>query len=75
MVFFEQNFADLKVVAIDSEISRTGAKVWSELERDGNMVPVLDLLIAATALTLDWALATFDRRYFRKIQGLEVIEL
>lgn len=38
-------------------------------------MPGVDLLIAATALTRGWPLATADFQDFRRIDGLELVEL
>lgn len=73
--FFDRVFGDVRVVPVDAEIGRTGARVWAELEQRGQTIPVLDLLIGATALTRGWALVTRDVRHFGRVSGLELIEV
>ena len=60
----------------DSVMHRYGHE-YAALRRQGNVVPDLDLLIAATALTYDFTLATRNARHFERIPGLkvEVVEL
>ena len=53
------------VVSLDMVI----AKLAGELRRK-NLVPGFDSIIAATALHLDAALATGNRKHFEKVKGL-----
>lgn len=50
------------------------ARVWAELESSGKMIGYYDLIVAATALEHGRVVATFNRRHFENIDGLEVIE-
>jgi predicted nucleic acid-binding protein len=38
------------------------------------MIGPHDLIVAATALHRDWAVATFNAAEFRHVDGLEVVE-
>jgi len=48
------------------------ARVRSLLRRQGNLIPDLDLLIAATALEHELVLLTRNRRHFERISQLRL---
>ena len=50
--------------------ARIYAEVWTTLQRKGVRIGAHDLMIAATAISLGWTVATLDLRDYRKIEGL-----
>lgn len=50
------------------------ARIWAQLESSGKMIGPYDLIVAATALERESALATFNKRHFANVAGLKVIE-
>lgn len=50
------------------------ARLWAELEASGKMIGYYDLIVAATALERGSQVATFNKRHFSQIKGLQVIE-
>jgi len=50
----------------------TFARLRSLLRRQGSLIPDLDLLIAATALSYDLTLLTRNRRHFQRIPDLKL---
>lgn len=48
------------------------ARERARLRRAGQLIPDMDLLIAATALTHDLELVTRNERHFRRVNGLRV---
>ena len=46
-----------------------------EYESRGVRVPLADLLIAVTAIELNFGVATSNLRHFQRIQDLRVVEL
>jgi len=50
--------------------ARIYAEVWATLQRKGVRIGAHDLMIAATAISLGWTVATLDLRDYRKIEGL-----
>ena len=50
------------------------AQIWAGLESSGKMIGAPDLVLAATALECDSAVATFNKRHFVLIPRLEIIE-
>lgn len=73
-----QNFVDFilelfPVIPFDLEVARTHARLWARLAATGQMMGAHDLLIAATALTLNYGVLTANEREFRRIAELTVI--
>jgi len=50
------------------------ARVWAELESSGNIAGPYDVIVAATALENGSSVATFNKRHFAGVAGLDVIE-
>ena len=69
----EQLLARFAIVDFDIEIARLHARLGADLAAKGTQVGAHDLIIAATALSLDYRLATRDRRSFPRIPGLDVV--
>ncbi len=75
LTFAEETIRRFEVLAFDLGAARAHAEIWTELARHGRMVGERDLLIAATAISHDYAVATRDLRSFPKIPGLRVLNL
>ena len=69
----EQLLTRFSIVDFDLEIARLHARLGADLAAKGAPVGAHDLIIAATALWLDYRIATRDRRSFPKIPGLDVV--
>jgi tRNA(fMet)-specific endonuclease VapC len=69
----ESVLATLTVVPFDLLIARAHAILSADLRSRGTAVGAHDLIIAATAVALGFAVATRDRRSFPKISGLRVL--
>jgi tRNA(fMet)-specific endonuclease VapC len=54
--------------------ARRHADVWAELVKRGTMIGAHDLLVGATALAHGHALATLNRREFKRVPGLVMRE-
>jgi len=50
------------------------ARLWAKLQTAGTMIGAYDLIVAATALERGSEVATFNKRHFSRVPGLEVIE-
>jgi predicted nucleic acid-binding protein len=55
--------------------TRRHAGLWAELARRGELIGPYDMLVAATALASDFALATLNRGEFERVPGLRLVEL
>ena len=69
----EDLLARFSIVAFDLEIARLHARLGADLAASGTQVGAHDLIIAATTLSLDYRLATRDRRSFPRIPGLDIV--
>ena len=72
----EQGFGDvvqtIDCLPWDSTISRRWAKLVVDLKQKGDKLPLLDSMIAATALQHDFTVATRNMRDFNKA-GVQVL--
>ena len=62
----------LPVLPFDLEAARVHAILARQLGRQGTPIGAHDLIIAATAVSGGYRVATRDRRSFARIDGLEV---
>ncbi len=69
----ERLLARLPVIAFDLAAARVHATLSADLRARGAVVGAHDLMIAATAVLLDYAVATRDLRSFPRIQGLKTL--
>ena len=70
--FVEQLLDRLPVVPFDLAAARVHARLAADLAAKGTAVGAHDLLIAATAVSIDFDVATRDLRSFPRISGLTV---
>lgn len=71
--FVEAVLASIPVIPLDLEVARVHARLDAELSAAGASVGDADLMIAATAVALDYRIATRDLRSFPKIKGLDLV--
>jgi tRNA(fMet)-specific endonuclease VapC len=64
----------LPIVPYTEQTAYHHARLWAELETAGKMIGPYDLIVAATALERQSALATFNKRHFANVKGLKLIE-
>lgn len=60
------------VIPVDLEVARIHAVLWAGLAERGEQIGAHDLLIAATARSLDYGVVTFNVREFERIADLTV---
>lgn len=72
--FVERLLDAIPVVPFDIDVARVHARLDAELSASGASVGAADLMIAATAVWLDYRLATRDLRGFPKIEGLDIVK-
>lgn len=71
--FVEAVLDSLRVVPFDIDVARVHAELDAELSAAGTPIGDADLMIAATAVWLDYRIATRDLRSFPRIKGLDII--
>ena len=72
--FIEELRAALTVYPYTAETAYMAGRIDREQTALGNIIPSIDLLIGATALSLGFSILTANPRHFRKIPGLSVID-
>ena len=70
--FVERWLTILPVLPFDLQAARVHATLAADLGRKGTPMGAHDLIIAATAVRLGYAVATCDRRSFNRVDGLAV---
>lgn len=68
----EEFLAEFPLLPLEPEVRRVYALQRVALERIGQMIGPLDMLIAAHALTLDATLVTNNVREFRRVKDLRI---
>lgn len=71
--FAEGVFHDLIVHPVSFEIAELAGRIEGEQAALGNIIDIEDLLIGATALHLDFEVATINVKHFQRIPGLKVV--
>jgi tRNA(fMet)-specific endonuclease VapC len=72
--WINKSFGRIEVVPLDAQIARVHSRLWARLTRAGTMIGPHDLIIAATAVSRRWSVATFNAKEFRRVRNLKVIE-
>lgn len=70
--FVEGVLTEIPIAAFGLDEARTHARLWAEMAARGGSIGAHDLLIAATALTLGFRLATSNVRDFSRVPDLTV---
>jgi len=70
--FVEKVIEMIPVFPFDTGVARIYARIWASLLQRGFTVRAHDLIIAATAISLDYTVITASRRDFEKIEGLRL---
>ncbi len=60
------------IINISPIIMETFGEIKASLEKKGQIIDDMDLLIASTALTHNLILVTNNEKHFRRIKGLEI---
>ena len=73
--FVETILSVIPALPFDLVTARVHARLWAELAAAGSDVGAHDRVVAATAMSSGWSVATGNLRHFHQIAGLRVIEL
>ena len=60
------------IINIDKAIIETFSELKANLQKSGSMIEDFDLLIASTALTMNFTLVTNNEKHFNRIKGLNL---
>jgi tRNA(fMet)-specific endonuclease VapC len=72
--FTSDVLSQMEILAFGEAEAEHHARIWAALEAQGRRIGPHDLLIAATALNLEFSVATLNQREFGRIPELELIE-
>lgn len=64
----------LPIVPYTEQTAYLHARLSAQVASAGKMIGPYDLIVAATALERESALATFNKRHFANVKGLKLIE-
>lgn len=70
--FVESILEQFPVFPFDMPAARVHARIWAILSKRGEVIGAHDLIIAATAISLDYEVVTSNKKEFTKIEGLRV---
>lgn len=73
--FLDELLADLAVYPYTGEIAKLAGRIDGEQLNRGVIIPLGDLLIGATALSLGFSVVTQNPRHFELIPDLSVVRL
>ncbi len=72
--YLEMICGTLPIIPYTQTTALEHARIWAELESAGKMIGDYDLIVAATALEHQSAVATFNKKHFECVEGLRVVE-
>jgi tRNA(fMet)-specific endonuclease VapC len=72
--YLETIVAALPIIPYTEQTAYEHARLWADLQSAGKMIGAYDLIVAATALERGSQVATFNKRHFSLVKGLQVIE-
>ena len=70
--FVEKVIEMIPVFPFDIGVARIYSRIWASLMQRGFTVGAHDMIIAATAISMDYTVITANRRDFDKIKGLRL---
>ncbi|MEP6664019.1 MAG: PIN domain-containing protein [Verrucomicrobiota bacterium] len=73
--FIEAIVSHTGIIGFDRKEAEHHARIWADLESRGQIIGSHDLQIAATALSLDYTLATLNVKEFKRVPGLKLAEV
>lgn len=73
--FIDRLTSDVPVHPVSLDIARLAGRIEGQQEGKGIQIAFEDLLIGATTLHLDYAVATLNRRDFQRVPGLSIVQL
>lgn len=72
--YLQAFFASVPIIPYTDQTAFAHARIWANLESTGKMIGFYVIIVAATALERGDSVATFNKRHFKLIKGLDVIE-
>lgn len=73
--FWTELTSNLHVIPFDKRCSEIATEIYLHLLRNNNMIDMADIFIGATAIHLNIPLATLNIKHFKRIDGIQLIDL
>ncbi len=71
--YIESFFSATRILPYELQTAFEHARIWADLDARGKMIGHYDLIVDATALEHGAQLATFNKRHFSRVPGLNVV--
>lgn len=71
---YRRNLEGFVVLEVNGTVADVFARIRALLRKQGNLIPDMDLLIAATALAFDLTLLSRNRRHLARVPGLRLYQ-
>lgn len=62
------------IFGLDEEIAKNFGQIRASLKKEGKVIEDLDILVAATCITYNCILLTYNPKHFERIEDLEILE-
>ena len=72
LAFVEKVIELFPAFPFDTAVARIYARLWATLAKKGERVGAHDLIIAATAISMDYTIVTANARDFERIEGIRI---
>jgi tRNA(fMet)-specific endonuclease VapC len=66
---------DIPVLSFTKIVSEKAGGIYHELRKQNQLIEFRDIFIAATALVHDMPVLTRNKKHFKRIKGIECVEL
>ena len=73
--YIEAILARMPVIPFDVGQARVHARLWAQQVKQGELIGAHDLMIAATAMSIQFDLVTLNQDEFRRIPELKMVDL
>ncbi len=73
--FWDEFFQNITILPFDGNANSEAISIYKALKKEGNLIEIPDLFIGATAKAHRLKIATLNQKHFKKIKGLELVEI
>jgi tRNA(fMet)-specific endonuclease VapC len=71
---FSRHLATFQLVLLTPDIMENFGRIRADLRSRGQLIPDMDIQIAATAITLNLSLLTRDLQHYARVSGLTIFD-
>lgn len=73
--FWDKFFAKVRLLDFDSHCAKEAVEIQKQLKKNNQMIAIPDLLIGSTAKNKGLRVATTNTKHFKRIAGLQIVDL